>query len=129
MSTTESTHLICKEMSYSTWIPQLHGKDRMVVKSDVISSFQSALNPRHAKIFHSSQLLHASSAQLLQIHVQSLFLMFALFLVFLHIELPSFHPNSWKGRSSFAFPQKTLLRTRHSDKYSKDAHLGRFLLL
>ena len=105
------------------------GRTERIAKSDAISVFQSALNPRHPQIFHSSQLLHASSAQLLRIHEQSLFLMFVLFLVFLHFELPSFHPNSWKGRSSFAFPQKILFRTRHYDKYSKDVRLGRFLLL
>lgn len=101
----------------------------MVVKSDVISSFQSALNPRHPQIFHSFTALTRQLCTAAANSRTVVFLMFALFLVFLHIVLPSFHPNSWKGRSSFAFPQKILLRTRHYDKYSKDARLGRILLL
>lgn len=45
------------------------GRTERIAKSDPTSSSRPALNPQHPKIFHTSQHLHASSAQPPPIHI------------------------------------------------------------
>lgn len=103
LSATDIHILFSRQCLIQLGLFNFRGRTERIAKSDPTSSFQSALNPQHPKIFHTSQHLHTSSAQPLPIHIQSSFCMFAFFLFFLHIELPSFHPNSCKGKSSSAF--------------------------